>query len=393
MLSILPNRTPVLVDEFGLPRYWVAVWSIFHGGGLAPSTLQEKLKHIEHLYQHADNIGGVLDDSLGALDFNALSAILESFFASLRNVPIPTNTGLARWNTVFHFVRDSCERLERDPEMANRMADIRDRIGRLDRLYLGLRPYQKRIGSQIRALPRIVVLEMIEAATPGSLTNPFVQVATQWRVFSLVSLLLFQGVRRGEVLSLRADFLKSEIDHRTGTQRWRMSVKTNETEDDPRASLPSIKTANSIRTIPVTPQTAVGLLSYAENYRGKVDHGYFLSSMRGTPLSLEGVTKAMQKLTTALTPLARAELLDLTGAENLTAHSLRHTCAVVRMKQLITSGQTPEQAMSQLRSFFGWSKTSVMPMHYAKAALDERLNESWNDKLDDRLELLRSLPQ
>jgi integrase len=393
MLLILPNRTPVLVDEFGLPRYWVAVWSIFHGGGLARSTLQEKLKHIEHLYQHADNIGGVLDDSLGVLDFNALSAILESFFASLRNVPIPTNTGLARWNTAFHFVKDTCERLERDPEMANRMADIRDRIGRLDRLYLGLRPYRKRIGSQIRALPRRVVLEMIEAATPGSPTNPFEQESTQWRVFSLVSLLLFQGVRRGEVLSLRADFLKSDVDHRTGAQRWRMSVKTNETEDDPRASLPSIKTASSIRTIPVTPQTAVGLLSYAENYRGKVDHGYFLSSMRGAPLSLEGVTKAMQKLTTALTPSARAELLDITGAENLTAHSLRHTCAVVRMKQLIASGQTPEQAMSQLRSFFGWSKTSVMPMHYAKAALDERLNESWNDKLDDRLELLRSLPQ
>ena len=86
-------------------------------------------------------------------------------------------------------------------------------------------------------------------------------------------------------------------------------------------------------------------------------------------------------------------MLDLTGAKNLTAHALRHTCAVVRMKQLIENGQSTEQAMSQLRSFFGWSKTSIMPLHYAKAALDERLNETWNKKLDDRLELLRNLPR
>ena len=393
MLYTLPNRTVVLVDEFGLPRYWAAVWSVFHSGGLAQSTLTEKLRHIEHLYQHTDGIGGVLDDAIASLDFTAISSVLESFFASLRNLPIPSNTGLARWRTAFHFVKDTCERLERNPETANRMADIRQRIGRLDRLYLGLRPYRRQPGSQIRALPRMVVLEMLEAATPGSTTNPFEHESTQWRVFIVLTLLLFQGIRRGELLSLKADFLKSEVDHRTGTLRWRMSIKTNETEDDPRASIPSIKTAQSVRTIPVTPQTAVGLLYYTENYRGKVNHEYFLSSMRGSPLSLEGVTKFMQKLTTALSPKARSEMRDQTGAENITAHSLRHTCAVVRMKQLISSGQTPEQAMSQLRSFFGWSKTSLMPMHYAKAALDEHLNESWNDRLDDRLELLRNLQQ
>lgn len=62
------------------------------------------------------------------------------------------------------------------------------------------------------------------------------------------------------------------------------------------------------------------------------------------------------------------------------------------MKQMLGQGQSPEQAMSHLRSFFGWAKTSLMPMHYAKAALDERLNETWNDALDERLEFLRGLP-
>lgn len=393
MLLTLPSRTDVLVDDSGLPRYWPAVWTMFHSGGLAPSTLHEKLKHIESLYRHTDGMGGMLDDALSELDFDVLNAILESYFVALRNVPRATGKAFARWNTAFHFVRDTCERIERNPAASNRMADIRERIGRLDRLYLGLRPFRKRLGTQLRAIPRMVVMEMLDAVTPGSPINPFEQEATQWRVYSLVTLLLFQGLRRGEMLSLRADFLKSESDPRTGATRWRMSVRTNEAEDDTRKSRPSIKTAQSIRTIPVTAQTAEGLLAYAENYRGKVDHEYFFSSVRGLALSLEGVSKALQKLTTALSPAARAELSDLTEAKYLTAHALRHTCAVVRMKQLLANGQTAEQAMAQLRSFFGWSKTSVMPLHYAKAALDEHLNETWNDKLDDRLELFRNLPR
>lgn len=369
------------------------MWSVLHGGGLAPSTLHKKLTHIEALYEHTEVIGGQLDDALSTLNLDEISAALESFFVALRNVPKPTNAAQARWTTAFHFIRDTCERIERNPEMANRMSDIRERIGRLDRLYMGLRPFRKRLGTQLRAIPRMVVLEILDAVLPGSSTNPFKQESTQWRVYSLVTLLLFQGLRRGEVLSLRADFLKSERDSRTDTMRWRMSVKTNEAEDDSRAALPSIKTAHSIRTIPVTAQTAEGLLAYGENYRGKVDHGYFLSSMRDLPLSLEGVSKALQKLTSALTPTARAELLDLTGAPYISAHALRHTCAVVRMKQLLSAGQSPEQAMAQLRSFFGWSKASLMPLHYAKAALDERLNETWENKLDDRLAMLKSLPQ
>jgi hypothetical protein len=60
---------------------------------------------------------------------------------------------------------------------------------------------------------------------------------------------------------------------------------------------------------------------------------------------------------------------------------------------MLRMGHSPEQAMSNLRGFFGWSKTSVMPLHYAKAALDERLNETWTDRLDERLEFLRGLPQ
>ena len=193
-------------------------------------------------------------------------------------------------------------------------------------------------------------------------------------------------------MNLSADFLKSERDHRTGLLKFRLSVRTNELEDDPRAERPSLKNEYSIRTIPVAASTAQGFQTYLENFRGRVNHSFYLSSARSLPLSLPGATKALERLTEALSPPARTQLFDATDATYIRAHALRHTCAVVRMKQLLGTGNTADQAMMHLRSYFGWSKASVMPLHYAKIALDERLNETWNDKLDERVAILRSLP-
>ncbi|MCV2361643.1 site-specific integrase [Paucibacter sp. TC2R-5] len=333
-----------------------------------------------------------MDDAIAALDLEALGNMLEAFFVSLLNVPSPKSTSQTRWQTAFLFVRDTCERLERNPAMAHRMADIRERIAALDRLYIGLRPLKKRFNLKPRAIPASVLLEIMEVVTPGSARNPFDQVATQWRVYSLFVLLLNQGLRRGEALTLSASTPVSQRDPKTGATRWLLIVRTNEAEDDPRLSKPSIKTADSIRQIPVTNTTAGVLLAYAENYRGKVNHDYFLSSMLGKPLSLAGVGKAFRRLSGALSTGARADLLKYTDALFVTPHALRHTCAVVRMKQLLSAGKSPEQAMAHLRSYFGWSKNSLMPLHYAKAAMDERLNETLADQFDDRLEFLKALP-
>ena len=393
MLISTPPYGPVIVDEQKIPRYWATVWSMFHGAALAPSTLKRKLGHIEALYAHVDQLGGTLDDALHVVDFDTLGNALEAFFAQLQNVPVPTETTQIRWNTAFHFVRDICERLERDPALGHRMEEVRARMSQLDRLYLGLRPFRKRLTAKLRAVPRNVTAALLDVATPGSKNNPFCNANTQWRVYALVCLLLYQGLRRGECLLLLANFVKSEVDLRTGARRWYMSVRGTDAEDDPRGTAPSIKTVNSIRTIPIANETAQALLGYGENYRGPVEHGFFLSSARGTPLSLEGVNLALRRLTTALPPDIREQLLERTGARWLTPHALRHTCAVVRTNQLLKSGKTPEQTMMHLRSFFGWSKKSLMPLLYAKAALDENLNDSWNDDFDARVSVLRSLPQ
>lgn len=392
MLRILTLGGPVLVDDYGLPRFWSAVWTIFHGGNLSPSTVRQKLRHIESLYKHTEALGCDLDDALSSLNFDTLTSVLDSFFAVLRNVPVPVNSNITRWKTAFHFVKDICERLERNPSVGNHMAVVREHMARLDNLYLGLRPHKKKHSPEVRALPKSVLIELLDAVSPGSPTNPFEYESTQWRIYAGVMLMFFQGLRIGEMSALPANFIKSEVDARTGTRRWFMSVTTDETGDDPRHSKPSLKTESSIRTIPMTAQTATIMQTYAENYRGRPNFRQFLVSMHKKPMSIEGMRHAMRQLTESLSPEARKQLFDQTGARNLVPHALRHTCAVVRMKQWTRQGLSPAEAMMRMRSFFGWSRESLMPMLYAKAALDEQLNDSWNEQLDDRVNFLKDLP-
>lgn len=393
MLITLPDKAVALVDRQMLPRYWATVWAIFHADSLAPSTRKRKLSDIEALYEHAEHADVCLDDLIARLDLNAIGHVLEAFFVGLKNIPAPSSQALRRWNTAFHFVRDVCERIARSPHAARRMAEVREKIATLDRLYMGLRPQRRRSISQVRALPKDVVRELLDVAKPGSPSNPFESETTQWRMYCLLVLLLFQGLRRAEALVLRASSIEAHRDSETGEHRWLLRIHLNEPDADPRAQVPSIKTADSVRMIPVTSTTANVIQTYIENYRGKANHSYLMSSARQQPLSIEGVNKAFRRLSEALSMESRHSLKTATGTDVVTPHALRHTCAVLRMKQMLTRGQSPEQAMSHLRSFFGWAKTSLMPLHYAKAALDERLNETWNDALDERLEFLRGLPK
>ncbi|MFM0198057.1 hypothetical protein PQQ65_33850 [Paraburkholderia strydomiana] len=82
-------RSPTLVSEAGVPRYWASIWSIVSMGHLAASTQTGKLRYIEDLYQHADRLLGPsgLDDALADMNDAALADVLESWFVSIRNRP------------------------------------------------------------------------------------------------------------------------------------------------------------------------------------------------------------------------------------------------------------------------------------------------------------------
>ncbi len=264
--------------------------------------------------------------------------MVKSDEVELRNAQKVSTTAEKRWRDALCFVRDICERISRTLAVAGRFEDLRLRLERLDRMYGQLRTTSTRVPpSFVRALPAPVIEEIYEAVTPDSKTNPFRGEATQWRVFTVFILLLHQGLRRGEALSLPADFLKSERTP-SGTQFW-MNVRSNVYEDgDERHTTPAIKTAASIRQIPVSPRVATALMTYSENYRGKCNYAFLLTSIRRRPLSAEGVHYFFKQLTAVLSRNALQTLLDRTGMVSISAHDLRHTAVVIRFRQFVAEG-------------------------------------------------------
>jgi integrase len=98
------------------------------------------------------------------------------------------------------------------------------------------------------------------------------------------------------------------------------------------------------------------------------------------------------KISACLSEPIRQELKDRCGKQSVTPHDLRHTCAVVRLNQLLLQGDSMDEALQKLRVFFGWSRDSQMPVRYARAVFEDRLSSVWNDTFDDRIEVLRAIP-
>lgn len=173
-------------------------------------------------------------------------------------------------------------------------------------------------------------------------------------------------------------------------RHW-MNVQYNEYEDDPRYSKPGIKNAASVRQLPVSNNVALIVQEYVSNYRGRPSHSFLINSQKGRPLSAEGVTWIFQKVTASLPRSLRNCLRDHTGGDSISAHDLRHTSAVVRLNQLLSAGVEMDDALQRMRTFFGWSRESDMPLRYSRAVFEQRLAAIWNDEFDDRVSMLRSV--
>lgn len=401
MLKLIGDATlptalqgPLLVDGNGLPRFWSIVWSVYASANLADSSKLKQLGYLEYFYRFVDELkgSGALDDAIGAVDLELLGEMLEAFFVSLQNSSINTNT-LPRWQTAFTFVLDTTLRLRRSSVPAQGLRQIEARIRRLESLYSSLRIGRRRTQETIRSLPSSVVEALYEMLDPTSGSNPFRSESTKWRVFILFVILLHQGLRRGELLLLPADAVKHGFDKQLGKERYWLNISDNPYESiDERFSKPSIKTVDSVRQIPVSEVTAGLIQEYTENYRGKAEHSYLINSQHGKALSMEAVTKLFAKISASLPSSAVETLYARTGKKSVTPHDLRHTCAVVRLNQLLQQGDPMDEALQKMRTFFGWSRTSDMPRKYARAVFEDRLASVWNNIFDDRVTYLRSIP-
>ncbi|QWT45736.1 site-specific integrase [Azospira inquinata] len=388
-------REPALFDDAGLPRYWATVWSMYQTSDLASSSKRKVLGHVEALYQFSETLHGpgMLDDALFHVDIEKLGELLEAYFVSIRNLPNINETAQLKWQAVYRFVSDIIIRLSKSNLPISQLQQIKGRLDHLGTLYSQLRIGKKRTQDILRALPYTVVEALYELLDPAGPRNPFRDATSRWRAFLVFVLLLHQGLRRGELLILSSDAIKHGFDSKLGRDRYWLSVIENPyEEEDQRYSTPSIKTVNSVRQIPVSELTARIVQDYVENYRGKPAHSFLMNSQRGSPLSAESVTKLFQKITASLPASILKDLKDRTGKCSISAHDLRHTCAVVRLNQLLHHGDSMDVALQKMRTFFGWARSSDMPRKYARAVFEDRLASVWNNVFDDRVAILRAIP-
>lgn len=386
------SRHAHLVTPEGQPRYWALLWANVLRSGLQEGTRAHELAAVELFYRAVATQTGkeCLDRLLATPDLDGLESALGVFLASLRNDS--AITGIDRqetWRVVLRFVRDVVMRHGVVAEDA--LARIESRLRRLDRLYSQVSPAPPKPPAPIRALPALVVEDLYALFNPESPRNPFRTERLRWRNYLIFLALLHLGLRRGEALILPANAVKEEFDPATGAQNyWINVIEAPRDEPDPRAARPAIKTQTARRHLPVSEQLVALFDIYSRNYRGRCAHGFLFSSQKQQPLAAQTLGDIFQTVSQHLSAPARQALTNR-RKDGVRAHDLRHSAAVVRLAKYLAHGDEMDKAIEKLRVFFGWTRTSQMPRHYARAYFETGLAEIWHETFDSYVEALRDL--
>mgnify|MGYP005842158791 CR=1 FL=1 len=381
----------VLVDDFGLPRYWATIWADVIKAGLKEQTRGGHLRGIEKLYQTVVIQTGkdTLDRLITDMDFDTLESVVGAFLTMLRNESAQSGVDReAAWSSALTFLDDVLSHLH--PHAQQQSGELHARMHRLERLYGQITPSRPRVPAPIRALPAAVVEDLYRLFNPESPENPFRTPTVRWRNFTIFLMLLHLGLRRSEAANLPADAIKEDVDPSTGEIRLWVNVDEMDEDGDPRYEKPSLKTSHSRRQLPVSNEVVKVTDVLVGNYRRGMHHCFMFGSQQGKPLALRSFHRIFETVSQHLSPQSRKALKDR-GKHSVSAHDLRHTCAVYRLSRYLASGDDMETAIDKLRVFFGWSRISQMPRHYARAYFETKLTEVWHDNYDTFVETLRSL--
>jgi hypothetical protein len=233
MLAKLGNQTllslqgPALFEPTGLPRYWSAVWSAPLPGSLAHSTLKKRLASVERLYTFTDDLLGIggLDRAIAATDVTIIGQVLEAYFLSLRNHPGPSAVSEDSWQIPVRFLREVLTRIARSAPYSARGGDFDLRLLSFEDLHGNLRVSKHRRPERVRSLPADVIEALYQLLDPAAPGNPFREGTSRWRAYVIFILLLHQGLRRGELLCLSADGIRSSFDKRIQRERFWLTVR------------------------------------------------------------------------------------------------------------------------------------------------------------------------
>lgn len=379
----------VIVDpQRLLPRYWATAWVLAtNGSSLSYNTQKTRLRHLDAFYQFVDERYGAdaLDDAISSRDAERVQLYVEGFYYALTSDAPHTTTSVQRWEAVRAFVQHTARRLAISHRSWQAFSAFLLAMGKLRN------PNHNR-PKFVRAVPAVTLLDLLAVAEPGSPRNPYKAEAVRWRNWLIVNLLLLAGLRRGEVLLLKADSLKRDVDPDTGEWVQWLDVTACD-EADQRTTKPSIKTPRSHRQIPVSTDLADLYEYYASCHRHVgCNHSFLLTAATGPPLSAESLTRMLERVSAVLSPQAVLRLAERKGGrKGVSPHDLRHTCATARFSMYMAQDPNRDLALQRMRAFFGWAPESIMPEHYARAAVQEDILRTWSDLFDSRAALLRKV--
>jgi integrase len=197
-----------------------------------------------------------------------------------------------------------------------------------------------------------------EVLKPGSPKNPFKK-PVQFRNYSIFELLRETGIRRGELLKIKLNYLPQGIKKTLTVERCPDDFS------DPRRNEPQVKTLT--REVPLTPRLAKLLWDYAHKYRKKGKHPYLFTSNRdGAALGSGGVNWIFSLLVRECFP-------ELKG--RLSPHTLRHTFNDGLVLLADEMGLDEKQIQAIQRYLCGWSEESEMPSHYTRRIVEAKAME------------------
>ncbi|MGX0137736.1 tyrosine-type recombinase/integrase [Cupriavidus metallidurans] len=369
-----------------MPRYWATAWMLAAvSSQLSVNTQMTRLRHLDAFYAFVDEHYGrdALDDAISTRDAQRTQQYVESFYFFLTSQSPCSSTTVQRWDTVRGFLQHVAQRLAVAHVSWQALSALLASMARLRKTGHGRVRF-------IRAIPAVTLRDLLALAEPGSPRNPCISTSIQWRNWLVVNLLLLAGLRRGELMLLGIDALKRDIDPDSGEWVQWLDVTTNN-EPDMRTTKPSFKTAQSHRQIPISASLADLYEEYVTHHRhGGQDHGFLLTASNGAPISAESMTKVFRQLSKALSPQAIARFRERAGGRiRVSPHDMRHTCATMRFAMFMMQNSNRDLALQRMRAFFGWSRESTMPEHYARAAIQDDLLKTWDDLFDHRTQQLR----
>lgn len=382
----------LLVSEQQFPRYWSTIWADVLLASIEENTRSSLLNGVEKLYQVVVEESGKdqLDSIISSLDFEALEAVLGGMLSRLRNESAVYGVDRdGMWQSALRFINDIVTYLSH--QHPDKQASLTANLQRLERLYGQIVPTPPRPPDPIRALPAEVVEDLYDIFNPTSVRNPFRTEALRYRNYLIFLLLLHLGLRRGEILILPVDAVKDDFDPYNGEVRYWINIdKASYENEDPRYDFPGIKTATSKRQLPLSREIVNLIDTYVNNYRGRCYHSFLFNSQKNSPLSAPSVGKIFTIVNSNISSRSQKMLTDR-GVTGITPHDLRHTAAVVRLGKYVSKGIDMDAAIEKLRVFFGWSPTSQMPRHYARAYFETSLAEIWNEDFDSYVDTLRDI--